>query len=160
VIVLDEDLLTFTVHLAKKLGADYAEARLHKKKITGCLLRNGVPEPATIGDSYGMGIRVICSGSLAFSATNNLSKGNLKVIVENVIKRAKLSSSLVKNKIFLSKEKAYIANWRAEEKKNIENISFEDLFRVLSDIDIQIKNGRDERILKWLIVNLRWQKKM
>ena len=140
--LLDEDLITLSIDLAQKLGADYAEAKLHKIKRINCLLRNGIPEPATISDAYGIGMRVICSGSLAFSGTNDLSKENLKVIVEKAVKRAKASSSLLKYKIHLSEEKAFCANWRAEEKKNIENIGLKDLFDLLREADYQIKNGR------------------
>ncbi|MCP8309842.1 MAG: TldD/PmbA family protein, partial [archaeon] len=80
---MDEDLLLFAIDLAQRLGADYAEARLHRTKELGCLLRNGAPEPAVIGDAYGIGIRVIHSGSLAFFATNDISKKNIKNIVES-----------------------------------------------------------------------------
>ncbi|MCP8319009.1 MAG: TldD/PmbA family protein [Candidatus Methylarchaceae archaeon HK01B] len=139
---MDEDLLRSTVDLAQKLGAEYAEARLHKIKTTGCLLRNGVPEPAMIGDAYGIGIRVICSGSLAFSATNDLSWDNVKVILEKAVKRAKASSSLLEYKILLSEERAINEDWRAEEKKSIENVGFEDLFEMLKNIEYQIKDGK------------------
>ncbi|MCP8308140.1 MAG: TldD/PmbA family protein [archaeon] len=139
---LDEDLLVLAVDIAQRLDADYAEARLHRTKEIGCLLRNGVPEPAVIGDAYGIGIRVIHSGSLAFSATNGISKENIKNIVENAVKRAKASSPLLKNKVLLSEEKSINVDWKAEEKKRIENIGFDDLFGLLKDIDYLIKDGK------------------
>ncbi|NWG08829.1 MAG: TldD/PmbA family protein [Nitrososphaerales archaeon] len=139
---MNEDLLASAIDLAQKLGAEYAEARLHGTKEIGCLLRNGIPEPATMGDFYGIGIRIIHSGSLAFSATNDISKENVKGIVESSVKRAKASSSLLKHRILLSEEKAIRANWRAEEKKSVENVGFEELLELLKDIDLLIKDGR------------------
>ncbi|MGQ9719391.1 MAG: TldD/PmbA family protein [Nitrososphaerales archaeon] len=141
-IALNEDLLASAIDLAQKLGVEYAEARLHRTKEIGCLLRNGIPEPATIRDFYGIGIRIIHSGSLAFSATNDISKENVKDIVESSVKRAKASSSLLKHRILLSEEKAIRANWRAEEKKSVENVSFKELLELLKDIDLLIKDGR------------------
>jgi TldD protein len=142
VIGLDEDLLVSAIDLAQRLGADYVEARLHRTRELGCLLRNGAPEPAVIGDTYGIGIRVIHSGSLAFSATNDLSKENITNMVENAIKRAKASLPLLKQKVLLSQEKSISASWKAEEKKRIENIGFDDLFGLLKDIDHLIKDGK------------------
>ncbi|MEM3383619.1 MAG: TldD/PmbA family protein [Nitrososphaerales archaeon] len=141
---MDEDLLIFAIDLAQRLGADYAEARLHRTKELGCLLRNGASEPAVIQDAYGIGIRVICSGSLSFSATNDISKKNIESMVENAIKRAKASLPLLKNKVNLSEEKSINADWKAEEKKNIENVGFEDLFSLIKDIDNLIKNGKKD----------------
>lgn len=141
---LDEDLLVSAIDLAQRLGADYAEARLHRTKELGCLLRNGAPEPAVMGDSYGIGIRVIHSGSLAFSATNDISKENIKSIVENAVKRAKASLPLLKHKVLFSEEKSINANWKAEEKKRIENIGFDDLFGLLKDMDHLIKDGKSD----------------
>jgi TldD protein len=141
-IALNEDLLASAIDLAQKLGAEYAEARLHRTKEIGCLLRNGVPEPATMGNFYGIGIRIIHSGSLAFSATNDISKENVRDIVESSVKRAKASSSLLKHRIILSEEKAIRVDWRAEERKSVENIGLEELLSLLKDIDLLIKDGR------------------
>ena len=140
---MDEDLLISAIDLAQRLGADYAEARLHRTKELGCILRNGAPEPAVIRDAYGIGIRVIHSGSLAFSATNDVSRDNIKNMVENAVKRAKASLPLLKYKILLSEEKSINADWKAEERKKIENVSFEDLLGLLKDIDNLIKNGKN-----------------
>ncbi|MGQ9468518.1 MAG: TldD/PmbA family protein [Nitrososphaerales archaeon] len=139
---MNEDLLASAIDLAQRLGADYAEARMHRTKELGCLLRNGAPEPAVIGDAYGIGIRVIYSGSLAFSATNDISKENIKNIVKSAVKRAKASLPLLKHKVLLSEEKSINVNWKAEEKKSVENIGFDDLFGLLRDIDHLIKDGK------------------
>ncbi len=139
---LDEDLLVSAIDLAQRLGADYSEARLHRTKELGCLLRNGAPEPAVLGDSYGLGIRIIYSGSLAFSATNDISKENIKSMVENAINRARASLPILKHQVLFSKEKSVNADWRADEKKKIENIGFDDLFGLLKDIDHLIKDGK------------------
>jgi len=139
---LDEDLSVSVIDLAQRLGADYAEARLHRTKELGCLLRNGAPEPAVIGDAYGIGIRVTHSGSLAFSATNDISKENVKNIVKSAVKRAKASLPLIKHKVLLSEEKSIKVDWKAEEKKRIENIGFDDLFSLLKDMDYLIKDGK------------------
>ena len=48
---------------------------------------------------------------------------------------------LVKKKIDFSKEKTNNANWRVEEKINIENIGFEDLYGLLKEIDKNLEKG-------------------
>lgn len=140
---LDEDLLSLVIDFAQRLGAEYAEARLHRTKQLGCLLRNGVPEPALIGDACGIGMRVIHSGSLAFSATNDLSKENIKNMVEKAVKRARASSPLLKHKVLLSEEKSIKADWKSEEKKSVDSVDFDDLFGLLKDIDNLIKDGKN-----------------
>jgi len=56
---LNEDLLTMVLDTAQKLGAEYAEARLHVTRGTGCMLRNGVLEPPVLQDARGIGIRIV-----------------------------------------------------------------------------------------------------
>lgn len=141
---MSEDLLKFILDTAQKLGAEYAEARLHMTRGTGCMLRNGVLEPPVLQDASGVGIRIVHSGSLSFAATNNLSSENIKKMVENAIKRAKASSSISKQKIRVSNEKTIISNWAADERKSLENVGFDDLLYSLKDFDSIVKDGKGD----------------
>ena len=74
-----KDLAAFSVREARKLGATYAEARIQGSVGSGFLLKNGEPQPSTMGDSFGMGIRVIYAGALAFGATNTLERAAVRL---------------------------------------------------------------------------------
>lgn len=139
----DADLVSFAVKHAGELGAEYAEARLQSTTDTVCRLRNGTPEPPATDDSRGIGVRVLVGGGLAFAASNNLSRDNVKEIVAEAVKRARASSILLPQKIVFSETKPVTANWSAEEKWRLEDVSIEEIYKLLGEIDAKIAKGFD-----------------
>ncbi len=139
----DAELTLFAIKQAEKLGAEYAEARLQSTTDTVCRLRNGTPEPPAMDDSRGIGVRVLVGGGLAFAASNNLNRDNVKEIVGEAVKRARASSILLPQKIVFSETKPASANWKAEEKRRLEDVSVEEIYQLLGEIDSKIANGFD-----------------
>ncbi|MEM4214442.1 MAG: DNA gyrase modulator, partial [Candidatus Methanomethylicaceae archaeon] len=66
------------LELLMKEGADYAEVRFHRNVEVSGLLKNGEPESPEYVEVYGVGVRVLKGGSLAFASTNVLDWDSLK----------------------------------------------------------------------------------
>lgn len=139
----DSELVAFSIKHAQELGASYAEARMQGTTDTVCRFRNGTPEAPAIVDSRGLGIRVLVDGGLAFAATNNLNRNGVKELAEEAVKRAKASSILLKQKIALSRAEPQHADWKADEKQKMEDVTVEDIYGLLNEIDSQISKGFD-----------------
>jgi len=131
---LDEDLCVAALDEASRLGCGYAEVRLHVNTYTGYSLRSGVTEPTVLVDSRGVGIRVICGGSLGFGATNVLSRQSVVEAVNMAVKMAKASGD-GGEKYVLSAEEAVSENWRVNEAKSLYELPSETVVSLLRDVD-------------------------
>ena len=138
--LLDEykDLAEFCVREARRLGADYAEARIHGGTGIGFLLKNGEPQPPMIDDSFGIGARVIVGGAMGFSATNMLSRESVRDLSAKAIKMSKSSAGLVKEPIEMDDSKAVTRKVRVPEKEPVENADPIWLKSLLLQIDERI----------------------
>ncbi len=141
-----KDLASFSVGEAGRLGASYAEARMHGSVGSGFMLKNGEPQPSVMGDSFGMGIRVIFRGALAFGATNTLERSAVKALTEQTMRMAKGSAGLVKKKVRLEDEPAVHAKVVAPEKEKIEGADAAWLKSLLMEIDRRIQAGKGPKI--------------
>ncbi|MEM0118099.1 MAG: DNA gyrase modulator, partial [Conexivisphaerales archaeon] len=69
---LQYDLAEEALKEAEASGAEYAEARLHWNMEQEVAIKNGEFEPPGYSESFGIGMRVLYRGALAFGATNLL----------------------------------------------------------------------------------------
>lgn len=127
----------YAVDLANKLGAEYAEARIERRYTSNILYRNGRVEAYGYGISYGIGIRVLVNGGLAFTSTNILDKNNVERIIRDAVKIAKNASKHATKPIKMSDEKLVSAKWESKFKQNPFDVSLEEkieLFKVFDSI--------------------------
>jgi len=147
-----KDLAGFSVREARKLGATYAEARIQGSVGSGFLLKNGEPQPSMLGDSFGMGIRVICGGALAFGATNSLERAAVRSLTSKTVKMAKGSIALVKKKVRLEDSPSVHQKVAAPEKENIEGADAAWLKSLLQEIDRRIVSGKGAKIPNRILI--------
>jgi TldD protein len=130
-----KDLADYCVREARKLGAEYAEARVHGGSGIGFLLKNGEPQPSMIEDSFGIGVRVIVRGAMGFGATNLLARERVKELTAQTVKLAKSSAGLVREPIGMGDSRPVVRKVRVEEKEPIENGDPNWLKSLLLEID-------------------------
>lgn len=124
--------------IASQNHCEYSEARFQKTSDVTCFTRNGEPEPAAISDAEGIGIRVVYDGALAFGATNIMTRESIKHLVDRLIKNAEYASSIIREKIHLSREETHIQKWSAEEKKSIQDVSVDSIISLLRELDTAV----------------------
>jgi TldD protein len=147
-----KDLAAFSVREARKLGATYAEARIQGSVGSGFLLKNGEPQPSTMGDSFGMGIRVIYAGALAFGATNTLERAAVRSLTTKTVKMAKGSVGLVKRKVRLDDSPGVHQKVVAPEKEKIEGADAAWLKSLLVEIDKRVQAGKGAKIPNRILI--------
>ncbi len=130
-----KDLADYCVREARRLGAGYAEARIHGGTGTGFLLKNGEPQPSVIEDSFGIAARVIVDGAMGFSATNLLSRERVKELTAKTLKMAKSSGRLVREPIGMDNSKPVKRKVRVPEKERVESADPNWLKSLLLEID-------------------------
>jgi TldD protein len=141
---MSQELVSFAIDQAQAKGSQYAEARYQKTFDLTCLLRNGVPEPATMVDAEGIGVRIIFGGALAFGATNRVSKESISALIEKLVSKAKSASRILKEKIRFSSEEAHVSKWEANEQRKVEDVSLESMISLLKDIDSTLSGSIED----------------
>jgi TldD protein len=130
-----DELVEYAIDCGIKLGAEYVEGRLQKDVEKRIGLRNSSPEPPRLVKMKGIGVRVLVDGSISFASTNDLTKDNVRRIVETAYKVARVSSRLVKYPVKLSREEVVETAWDVKPKIPVENISVEEKFQTLNEMD-------------------------
>lgn len=133
-----KDLADFCIREARRLGADYAEARIHGGRGAGFLLKNGEPQPPMIDDSFGIAARVIVDGAMGFGATNLLSKERVKDLTASTFKMARSCAGLVKEPIAMGDSRTATRKVKVEEKEAVEGADPGWLKSVLVEIDKRV----------------------
>ncbi len=139
---MDLDVAEHAVELARNLGADYAEARLHLTEERIVLLKDGKPQPSTVLKAYGLAMRAIHKGALAFGSVNRVERDRATELVERLSKLARASAKSFRNPVSFSEERQEIASWSAEERREIEGATPEWLTERLKELDsVALENG-------------------
>lgn len=132
----DFEVVDLAVDLAQQKGATYAEARFENQKQEVFLLKNGMLDAIYVGDSSGIGVKVLCEGSLGFAATNDLSKGSVRDVVEEAIKVARAGAR--KDPIVFTEEPSVEVSWSVTEKKPIFDTPVEEKLDTILHIDREL----------------------
>ena len=123
------------VESALLTGADYAESRIQHDVEHAYTLKNGSPEPVTIGARLGVGVRVIVDGCMGFASTNKLEKESVTAAAKFAVRTAKASKRLTEAPIQLSKEEPHDDKWEAKMRIDVRTVSAEQKYEMLYTIE-------------------------
>ena len=138
---LDLDLAHFAIDYAREIGAGYADARLESTVVNGFMLKNGIPQVSSFDRVSGLGLRVVLKGTLGFASTNNLSRDNIRRIVEKAAKVTGAASA-IGEKVKFSAEKPRVANYEVKQKINLSDLTPKEKLKVLFDAEKAIKSAK------------------
>ncbi len=139
--LLGEDDLESIISKALDAGASYAEARVHRIKCRSFLVKNAALVGAKESVSYGVAIRVIADGALAFSsATLPASKDEIYKVVLNAVSKAKNMAWSVRRKVEFSRDRLGRASYRVKEKKNMDSESDDEKIKLLRETCSLVKS--------------------
>jgi len=124
--IMKEDLASFSVDYASKLGADYVDARLENHYNELITVADGKIQRGIINRKRGIGIRTLVNGAWGFQSTTDLTKKGIRQTAEIAFKMAKASSKHVPTPVKLAPTKAYKTSYKAKVKVDLENVAFED----------------------------------
>ncbi|MEM2464677.1 MAG: TldD/PmbA family protein [Candidatus Bathyarchaeia archaeon] len=133
-----EDLAEFIIESASKMGAEYAEARLHVDLRESIIFKNGVLEAFAFEEFRGVGIRVLVNGSLGFASTNRLRRDEIKRVLRRAFKVAESTSRMVKRKICMGKGELGCEKVVIKPRVNFTSVDPEARIILLSETDEEI----------------------
>ncbi len=135
------DTVRKTLLYAEKFS-DYAEVRFEDSRTNKITIKNGNLEATESNKIFGISIRVLKNGFLGFVATNNLSFPNIKKCVDNALKIARNSKSVVKKPIELSKERSFKESYEVKQKIKLESIKLDEKIKNILEIEKELVNTK------------------
>lgn len=87
-----QELAKRAVGLARRRGAEQAEAMIEVGRSSSCRVRDGEIEDLTQSTSKGMGLRVFCAGRLGFAFTSDFEPGTIQAFVERAVDLARAAA--------------------------------------------------------------------
>ncbi len=132
----DADLVELAVDYAQRKGATYAEARFERQEQENFILKNGVLDALYVGEDRGIGVRVLVKGSLGFAATNELTRANVRGIVDDAVRIARASRR--KTPIAFAREEALTTDWSVPEEKKLADVPVEEKIAEIQEVDRQV----------------------
>ncbi|MBI3036313.1 TldD/PmbA family protein [Candidatus Woesearchaeota archaeon] len=138
---LDIDIAHSAIEHARKIGASYADARLESTQVNGFVLKNGVPQVAGFDRVSGIGIRVVMNGTLGFASTNDISKENVRKVIEKAAKIT-AAAAIIGGKVKFSHEKAEVGSYAVKQKVKLDDLSPKEKLKVLFDAEKAIKSTK------------------
>jgi len=119
--------------LLEKLPVDYADIRIVKGPFTSLSIRDGKVVEVVESSNFGMGIRVLYSGSFGFASTNR--DDELERTAEKALKLARTAEGKVK----LSCEKTYTERVEFKVRKNPKDFALVDKIKKLFSVESRAK---------------------
>jgi len=101
-----EDLAQVAIEHALKLGAEYVDIRLEEVTGTNIIVMDGRTRHMVSPQETGGGIRAFKGGAWGFSATNRLSRSDLKSAAQSAVKMAGVAQSKAKVAFEIGPQKA------------------------------------------------------
>lgn len=123
---------------AESFGAEYADVRVVNTSGISMEIKDGELKKTITGDEKGLSIRVLFSGAWGFSATSDLSKVQLDKTLKTALRLAKASSAQLEEKVKLKPIKIINTNIYWKPQINPADISIEEKFGLISDMDKRI----------------------
>jgi len=123
---MEEELALFAINHARKLGAEYADARLETHYNELVIVANGRVERAIVSQKRGIGVRTLVKGAWGFQSTTNLMKDGVKNAVSTAFNVAKASSKYVSKPVKLAPTRAYRDSYASTQDIDLEDVAFED----------------------------------
>lgn len=125
------DIAKQAVDTATASGASYADARVIERESQNIQTKGMNVSGLNLGNSYGLGIRVLCNGGWGFAATQDLTREGIDKAAHKAVQIARASARCMEKPIQLAPEPAHRAVWKSPCKIDPFTVSIEDKLAVL-----------------------------
>jgi TldD protein len=125
------DIAEFAIDVARRAGASYADARVVTQESQALETKELSVAGVNLGETQGIGIRVLCNGGWGFAATQNLTKRAIEKAARTAVVVAKASATCLDTPVTLAKEPTYNSVWVSPHLKDPFAVSLETKIGVL-----------------------------
>ena len=106
-----EEIIARALDAAKRAGATYADARIHKRRHERLSTREDHVVGVSSTESYGIGVRVIHGGAWGFSSSASVTAADAEDAARRAVAVAKADAGARKREIVLAPTPTYREKW-------------------------------------------------
>ncbi len=117
--------------IALELGAEYADVRVERRELVSLRMSNRVLESVSVGERFGLGVRVLVNGAFGFFTANKADKDALKLGIERAVKMARSSAAVRREKVALAPVKTVTDDVKGDFKVNPVAVDLEEYMELL-----------------------------
>lgn len=144
------DLVEFAIEHAQNQGSSFAEARLIESEEETYVTLNGMFVSVQKKPNFGLGLRVIADGGVAFVSTGVLNKDEVETRVETAVKMAKLGNR--RDPIVLSEEEQIETQWKTPVERPFEDVTDEEKRKYIKNVDKRLKKEVKGKLSRRVLV--------
>ncbi len=124
---------------AETLGATYADVRVIDTRERYVSTKNGKVGQAAVGETLGLGIRVIADGAWGFASTDALTRGKIEESASRAVAIARASALVKQHDVTLAPEKKIEATWETPLAKDPFATTIEENIGLLLKVDAELR---------------------
>ena len=134
-----QDWAFLAIDTAVKRGATYADARVMELRSRDLSTKNGQVGTLAEGDSLGLGVRALASGSWGFAATDRLTREGISACAAEAVAIAKASALAKIKDVAMVPEQAFVDTWQNPYVKDPFRIPLEKQLDLLLAADAEMR---------------------
>lgn len=101
-----------TLAAAKRLGASYADLRIHRRRSEDLLVRDAHVASVTDAERFGVGVRVLVDGAWGFASSSLVAPKEGARLAEAACALAKANAAVLTKKVELAPNPAHVDVWQ------------------------------------------------
>ena len=137
-----KQLADIALNAARKGGATYADVRIGRYLNQFVITREKRVQNIANAESFGVGIRVIASGSWGFSATNDVSPDGIARAAARAVAVAKANSKIITEPVQLAPQQGYgEVSWKTPIIKNVFEVPLKEKIDLLMEVNGAAMSG-------------------
>jgi TldD protein len=131
-----KQLADIGLNAARKGGATYADVRIGRYLNQFVITREKRVQNIANAESFGVGIRVIASGSWGFSATNDVSADGIARAAARAVAVAKANAKIITEPVQLAPQQGYgEVSWKTPIIKNVFEVPLKEKIDLLMEVN-------------------------
>lgn len=139
---LKKQMADVALNAARTKGATYADVRIGRYLSQVVATKETRVENISNSESYGLGVRVLASGSWGFAATNKLDNDSIAKAAEMAVAIAKGNAKLMSEPVQLAPQKGYgEVSWKTPVEVNAFGVAIPDKVALLLSVNNEALKG-------------------
>lgn len=125
------DVVSAALEAAKRAGASYADARIHRRREENVSVRDDHVNGVSDSERYGVGVRVLVDGAWGFAATSQVAPREAARVAALACELARANAKLLEQKTVLAPNPVHVDVWQTPLSKDPFKIPIADKAEVL-----------------------------
>src|SRR5688500_12183127 len=105
------DLASLALDTATQRGASYADVRIVRRADESISVKSGRVEGVSVGESEGVGVRVLVDGAWGFASSNELNTTEADRVASEAVRIARASGLALRERVELDSRPAAVGRY-------------------------------------------------